>query len=143
VIVALGILLCHSTQRFWRWRNGRGGWNPTLATYNIFYAFFILDGLQYIYVGAWRIVLLRDYYEAPGLILTGVGQVGPYLAAALYGRRRLFKVMERRFDTTRRDLDRAFIAELADDSEIKWGQERWIHHGRNLVDEYVERRDYR
>ena len=135
------VLLTHTTQR-WRYHSGRGGWNATLALYNILYIYFILDGAWYLFLGSWRIHLLNAP-NGPAVLLTGAASMAPYLAVLSYGHQKLFKVMARRFEKKRRGLDSALIAELMNDPAIECGAEWWIHHGNNLIDEYPDPVDHR
>ena len=81
--------------------------------------------------------------EAPSLLVLGVLSIAPFLAILLYGRQKLFQVMARRFEDKRRKFDSAVIAQLMDNTEIRVGQEWWVHHAKNLVDEYPDIVDHR
>ena len=126
-----------------RWRfvkgpfvKGRGGWNPTLAFFNCTYIYFILVGISFLFIGSWRISVLPRPAEAPAILINGVLTIAPFLSILLYGREKLFQVMARRFEDKRRKFDSAVIAQLMDNTDIRVGQEWWVHHGKNLVDEY-------
>ena len=91
------LLLFYTTGRY-RFRAGLGGWlswNPTLALFNVVYISFVLDGVFTIWYGLWRMILLGAG-EGPGTIVTGLVNAVPYIAALLYGRSKLFKIMEGR-----------------------------------------------
>ena len=135
------ILLTHLTQRC-RYHRGRGGWNATLALYNILYLFFILEGAWYLFWGAWRTHVLNAP-DGPAVLLVGALSVVPYVAALVYGRQKLFQIMAQRFEQKRRGLDSALIAELMNDTVIECGVEWWVHHGNNLVDKYPDPVDHR
>ena len=128
----------------WRFhRDSRNGWSATLAFFNSFYIYFILKGGLYIFQGIWRIVLLDDRDTGPARILSGVLNMAPFLAILMYGRHKLFKLMERRFEDTRRGFDSALIAQLMDSDDIQLGKERWVHHGKNFSDAYPDIFDHR
>ena len=127
----------------WRFFKGRGGWNPTLSFFNCTSIFAILEGISRLFIGSWRIVVLPRPAEAPAILVIGVLEIAPFLAIFLYGRQKLFHVMARRFEDKRRKFDSAVIAELMDNTDIRVGQEWWVHHGKNLADEYPGVFDHR
>ena len=141
-IVSTAVLIAYIPKR-WQFHNGRGGWNPTLTFFNIVYILFVLDGVAYLFYGAWRISVLAFPAESPGIIMNGAFNIAPFLGALLYGRPKLFKVMEKRFEDKRRKIDSAVIAQLMDSTRIQVGIERWIQHKLNLVDEFIDKFDHR
>ena len=136
------ILLLYISQR-WRFYKKRGGWNPTLMFINVVYIFFISYGVNYIYSGCIIIAVLGDNTLGIVHCVAGVADAAPYIAALIYGRKRLFKVMARKFEDKRRGLDGAVIAELMNDPALRRGADWWIHHGNNLADEYPDLFDHR
>ena len=136
------VLITFITMR-WRFVKGRGGWNPTLSFFNCTYIYFILDGISNLFTGSWRIAVLPRPAEAPAILILGVLTIAPILCVLLYGREKLFQIMARRFEDKRRKFDSAVIAQLMDNTEIRVGQEWWVHHAKNLVDEYPDIVDHR
>ena len=136
------VLLVYTTQR-WRFHNGRGGWNPTLAFNHVVYFYYISEGVDYIYQGCIFIAVLGDINMGIAQCVGFVIEAVPYIAALLYGRKTLFKVVARKFEDKRRGLDSAVIAELMNDPALRVGADWWTHHGRNRVDEYPDLFDHR
>jgi hypothetical protein len=141
-MASIAVLIAFIPMR-WRFVKGRGGWNPTLSFFTCTYIFFILDGVSFLFNGSWRLTVLPRPAEAPAIILLGVLIIAPFLSVILYGREKLFQVMARRFEDKRRNFDSAVIAQLMDNTDIRVGQEWWIHHGKNLADEYPGDFDHR
>ena len=141
-MASIAVLIAFIPMR-WRFVKGRGGWNPTLSFFTCTYIFFILDGVSFLFNGSWRLTVLPRPAEAPAIILLGVLIIAPFLSVILYGREKLFQVMARRFEDKRRKFDSAVIAQLMDNTDIRVGQEWWVHHGKKLVDEYPGVFDHR
>ena len=141
-ISSIAVLITFIPMR-WRFVKGRGGWNSTLAFSNCTYIYFIVEGVSYLFFGSWRIAILPHPAEAPAILALGVVSIGPFLGVLLYGRQKLFQVMARRFEDKRRKFDSAVIAQLMDNTEIRVGQDWWIHHGNNLADEFPGTFDHR
>ena len=136
------VLLVYTTQR-WRFHNGRGGWIPTLAFNHVVYFYYISEGVDYIYRGCIFIAVLGDINMGIAQCMGFVVETAPYIAALLYGRKRLFKVVARKFEDKRRGLDSAVIAELMNDPALRVGADWWIHHGKNRAKEYPDLFDHR
>ena len=141
-ISSIAVLITFIPMR-WRFVKGRGGWNSTLAFSNCTYIYFIVEGVSYLFFGSWRIAILPHPAEAPAILALGVVSIGPFLGVLLYGRQKLFQVMARWFEDKRRKFDSAVIAQLMDNTEIRVGQDWWIHHGNNLADEFPGTFDHR
>jgi hypothetical protein len=141
-ISSIAVLITFIPMR-WRFLKGRGGWNSTLAFFNCTYIFFMLEGVSYLFFGSWRIAILPHPAEAPAMLFLGVLIIAPFLSVILYGRETLFQVMARRFEDKRRKFDSAVIAQLMDNTNIRVGQDWWIHHGKDLADEYPGIFDHR
>ena len=141
-IVSIAMLITFMLMR-WRFFKGRGGWNSTLAFFNCTYMYFLGDGILWLFRGSWRIAVLPRPAEAPAMIVVGVLGIAPFLGIFLYGRQKLFHVMARRFEDKRRKFDSAVIAQLMDNTDFRVGQEWWVHHGKNLADEYPDTFDHR
>ena len=132
---AVVVFLLYTTQR-WRFHKRRGGWNPTLAFINVVYFYFVTLGISAIINGYLTAMLGKYMKLGIATCVLGVVCAAPFIVALFYGRKRLFKVIARKFEDKRRGRDGAVIAELMDNADIRVGKEWWVRHGKNLVDKY-------